>query len=110
MSKRIRLQHPAVLKLIYFDFYGQESFCQVGAKGLWAKVYTEYFGESLKEFNRVHHAKEGEQCICLGFLSGVMYLQQSYGFFEVSKEAVFVGVEGSGHDLGVKVWINSARE
>ena len=95
LTKRIKFNHPNVLKLIYFAENKDRCSCSADGKPYSTLVYTEYSGDSLKEYFHINRVSARDQCPCLGIIQGAIYLNQFYGFFEVCTDAVFVNMEGS---------------
>lgn len=109
LTKRIRLQHPHVLKLIYFASQNSPAACSPLERPYSTLVYTENYGDSLAEYAQVNPLPFRGKCPCLALLHGALYLQQYYGWFEVSSNAVFLAMEGNSQESQVRVWIHPSR-
>ena len=81
LAKRIRLQHPNIIKLIYFNEKSGGCSCASMGRAYSTVVYTEHSGDSLSEYARVNPFPLRGSCPCLGILQGATYLQEYYGFF-----------------------------
>lgn len=84
LTKRIRLQHPNVLKLIYFMPSGSLCTCSTDSNPYRTTVYTEYAGDSLTDYLSINPAPYRGCCPCQAIIEAAIYLQHFYGFFQLN--------------------------
>lgn len=111
---RANINHPNVIKLIYFCQDSQKNCCT--NKTFRHRVFIEHQDQQLPQYlalqrdttrNDVH---KGE-CFCCAIANAFAYLAEKYGYFMVKDSMIFLVSQMKWHKSHdkktIKVWINS---
>lgn len=122
LMARANINHPNVIKLIYFCQEAQKACCT--DRIYRHRVFIEHQTQQLSQYLEARTAREdrkgserrqreGEvsECFCCPIASGLAYLADKYGYFAVSESMILLVSQIKYHKnydrKTVKVWINS---
>lgn len=116
LLSRANINHPNVIKLIYFCQEAQKECCT--HKSFRHRVFIEHQHQQLAHYLALSRdapkGGQGRECFCCAIANAFAYLAEKYGYFLVKDSMVFLVSQMKWHRnhdrKTVKVWVNSALQ
>ena len=110
LRKRFSLQHPHIVRIIYFKNENRMCQCSQEANDYQNVLFTEYPGDSLRELVDQNSLHSQPSPFLYNLANAFEYLRDQYGPFRVHPGMVFVGNRGQDDPVRgekvVKVWVH----
>lgn len=109
LMKRANVNHPNIIKLIYFYQSSENGLCT--SRIYSHQIFVEHHNQQLlAEVNFAEHRSVLKECFCCPIVNGLAFLCSKYGYFKVTDSMIFSssqpGWQRSGSKKTAKVWIN----